>query len=94
MQIIQKLLQVIHACLHTAAALHVKQVVLRDFRHANVLWDKDGPFIIDLELAAVPPLKVAHPFLKKMHLLQHLEIVVAHMCNAAIATVAQILCQT
>lgn len=50
--------QVIHACLRTAAALHAAQIVHRDFRHANILWDTDGPFVIDLELAAVPPIEV------------------------------------
>ena len=52
--------QVIQACLQSASALHAKQLVHRDFRYANVLWDSDGPFVIDLEMAAAPPLKVRH----------------------------------
>ena len=53
-------LQVIRACLQSASALHAKQLVHRDFRYANVLWDAEGPFVIDLEMAATPPLKVRH----------------------------------
>lgn len=53
--------QVIQACLQSASALHAKQLVHRDFRYANVLWDTEGPFVIDLEMAATPPLKVRHP---------------------------------
>ncbi|DBA80480.1 TPA: hypothetical protein ACH3X2_007408 [Trebouxia sp. C0005] len=48
---------VIQACLQSASALHAKQLVHRDFRYANVLWDTEGPFVIDLEMAATPPLK-------------------------------------
>ena len=53
-------LQVIRACLQSASALHAKQLVHRDFRYAKVLWDIEGPFVIDLEMAATPPLKVRH----------------------------------
>ena len=53
-------LQVMWACLQSASALHAKQLVHRDFRYANVLWDNEGPFVIDLEMAAVPPLEVRH----------------------------------
>lgn len=53
-----QLVQVIHACLRTAAALHAAKIVHRDFRHANVLWDTNGPFVIDLELAAMSSVKV------------------------------------
>ncbi len=53
-------LQVIRACLQSASALHARQLVHRDFRYANVLWDSEGPFVIDLEMAATPPLKVRH----------------------------------
>ncbi|DBB07453.1 TPA: hypothetical protein ACH3X3_008930 [Trebouxia sp. C0006] len=49
--------KVIRACLQSASALHAKQLVHRDFRYANVLWDIEGPFVIDLEMAATPPLK-------------------------------------
>lgn len=53
-------LQVMWACLQSASALHAKQLVHRDFRYANVLWDSEGPFVIDLEMAAIPPLEVRH----------------------------------
>lgn len=49
--------KVIWACLQSASALHANQLVHRDFRYANILWDSDGPFVIDLEMAATPPLK-------------------------------------
>ena len=48
-------LQVIRACLQCASALHAKQPVHRDFRYANVLWNGEGPFVIDLEMAAPRP---------------------------------------
>lgn len=50
--------QVTSACLLSASALHAKQLVHRDFRY--VLWGSEGPFVIDLEMAATPPLKVRH----------------------------------
>ena len=53
-------LQVMQACLQSASALHAKQLVHRDFRYANVLWDSEGPFVIDLDMAATPPWKVRH----------------------------------
>ena len=54
-------LQVTWACLQSASALHAKQLVHLDFRYANVLWDSEGPFVIYLEMAATPPLKVKTP---------------------------------
>ena len=55
-----KVVQVIRACLQSASALHAKQLVHRDFRYANVLWDTEGPFVTGLEMAATPPLEVRH----------------------------------
>ncbi|DBB14135.1 TPA: hypothetical protein ACH3X3_001087 [Trebouxia sp. C0006] len=54
---VEDVCKVIRACLQSASALHAKQLVHRDFRYANVLWDIEGPFVIDLEMAATPPLK-------------------------------------
>ncbi|DBA96654.1 TPA: hypothetical protein ACH3X1_015511 [Trebouxia sp. C0004] len=54
---VEDVCKVIRACLQSASALHARQLVHRDFRYANVLWDSEGPFVIDLELAATPPLK-------------------------------------
>ena len=52
--------QVIWACLLSASALHAKQLVHRDFRFANAVPELSNAFLIDLELAAAPPLKVRH----------------------------------
>ncbi|DBB05739.1 TPA: hypothetical protein ACH3X1_012339 [Trebouxia sp. C0004] len=57
---VEDVCKVIRACLQSASALHARQLVHRDFRYANVLWDSEGPFVIDLEMAATPPLKVRH----------------------------------
>ncbi|DBB14126.1 TPA: hypothetical protein ACH3X3_001078 [Trebouxia sp. C0006] len=54
---VEDVCKVIRACLQSASALHAKQLVHRDFRYASVLWDIEGPFVIDLEMAATPPLK-------------------------------------
>ncbi|KAL3163146.1 hypothetical protein ABBQ32_009556 [Trebouxia sp. C0010 RCD-2024] len=54
---VEDVCKVIRACLQSASALHAKQLVHRDFRYANILWDNEGPFVIDLEMAATPPLK-------------------------------------
>ncbi|DBB05698.1 TPA: hypothetical protein ACH3X1_012307 [Trebouxia sp. C0004] len=54
---VEDVCKVIRACLQSASALHARQLVHRDFRYANVLWDSEGPFVIDLEMAATPPLK-------------------------------------
>ncbi|KAL3151025.1 hypothetical protein ABBQ38_012896 [Trebouxia sp. C0009 RCD-2024] len=54
---VEEVCKVVQACLQAASALHADQLVHRDFRYANVLWDLDGPFVIDLEMAARPPLK-------------------------------------
>ncbi|KAL0038926.1 hypothetical protein WJX77_002070 [Trebouxia sp. C0004] len=54
---VEDVCKVIRACLQSASALHAKQLVHRDFRYANVLWDSEGPFVIDLEMAATSPLK-------------------------------------
>lgn len=52
--------QVIRACLQSASALHTRQLVHQDFRYANVLWDTEGPFVIDLDMAATLLLKMRH----------------------------------
>ena len=53
-------LQVIRACLQAASALHAKQLVHSDSRFSNNLWDAEGPFVIDVQMGAKPPLKVRH----------------------------------
>ena len=51
-------LQVLKAGLHCAQLLAGTDLVHRDLRLPNFFWDKDTPFVGDLELAAKAPLQV------------------------------------
>ena len=66
-------LQVMLAGLRCAQLLAGANLVHRDLRLANFFWDKDGPFVGDLELAAKAPLQVPLQLCLLMHhMSQHL----------------------
>ena len=55
----EDLRNVVHATLHALLKLHTANLVHRDLRLNNILWQADmQPFLADLELAAKQDLKV------------------------------------